>query len=97
MLAAPPAWCCTNNGDDGPCPDHASFDPEGLTSTFTCVVAALIGLHYGHIFKCVLNYMLACLCGTSERGLEKRFSVCLFLGTTSHCSHALRMKRRTKS
>ena len=53
FAAAPPAWCCTIDGDVGACPDHASFDPEGLTSTFTCVVASLIGLHFGHIYKFV--------------------------------------------
>lgn len=56
--AAPPAWCCTIDGDAGACPDHASFDPEGITSTFTCVVASLIGLHFGHIYKFVPLHIL---------------------------------------
>lgn len=46
----PPAWCCTEKGNDGPCSgDGRGFDPEGFVSTLTCVVASVLGLHFGHI------------------------------------------------
>jgi hypothetical protein len=43
----PPAWCCAEKGNDGPC-SHP-FDPEGFVSTLTCVVASVFGLHFGHV------------------------------------------------
>lgn len=39
-----PAWCFT-----GP------FDPEGIVSSFNAIITTVIGIHYGHILRRVLD------------------------------------------
>jgi len=51
----PQPWCLstyTDNGaGGGPYLGGAAFDPEGLVSSLTCVIASLMGLHYTHVLQ----------------------------------------------
>ena len=75
-----PAWCCTAAGNDGPCTQP--FDPEGLVSSLTCVVAAVFGLHWGHVL----------LMFTDPADRKRQFALTggagVAIGTAMHFSHS---------